>query len=188
MKKNKFTRRSAIKGVAATGALSLFGYHLNNSSAAAIKNKPQPTTNVCREKIFKKVLDTPFINTHEHLINENERFMGIKHPNIKCDDWAFLFYHYTSSDILSAGMSKKDHEKFFSPKTDPLKKWPLLEPYWPLIKNTGYAQAVQLTIKELYGINEISKETIPAIQKAYKETIKPGFYKKVLLEKAKIKS
>jgi len=168
------------------GVFSLIAFIAAANFPLASAATNSPSESAIRKKIFEKVLSTPFIDTHEHLIEEKERLTGSAHPKVQCDDWAFLFYHYTRSDLLSAGMPQKDLDKFFSPKIDPLKKWPLIEPYWPLVKNTGYAQAVRLTIKGLYGIDEISKNTIPAIQKAYKETAKPGFYKKILREKANI--
>ena len=99
-----------------------------------------------------------------------------------------LFSPYIDSDMMSAGMSKESWDKFFSPKVDPLKKWELLEPYWPKIKNTGYGQAVQITIKELYGIDELSAKTIKKLQDQYVKTRRPGFYKRILCDMANIES
>ena len=122
---------------------------------AFVVRKPVKIDTDIRKKIFAKVFKTPFIDTHEHLLEEHERLSGV-HRKIKSDDWTILFSYYTSDDMLSAGMSKQSWDKFFSPQVDPLKKWELLEPYWPAIRNTGYGQAVQITIKELYGIDELS--------------------------------
>jgi predicted TIM-barrel fold metal-dependent hydrolase len=90
--------------------------------------------------------------------------------------------------MLTAGMPKEKQEAFFSPKVDPLDKWRLLEPYWPAIKNTGYAQAVRITIKELYGVDELSAKTVKKIQAGYEKLRKPGFYKYVLKDKCRIES
>jgi predicted TIM-barrel fold metal-dependent hydrolase len=90
--------------------------------------------------------------------------------------------------MLTCGMPRADHEAFFSPETDPIRKWELLEPYWPWIRNTGYAQAVELAAKRLYGVEELSRETIGRVQDAYRQTIAPGFYGKVLGEVAGIES
>ena len=112
-----------------------------------------------RRKISEKVFKTPFIDTHEHLIEEEERFKGTSNRRIKSDDWSMVLSHYINSDMLTAGMPPEDSGKFFSPDVDPKDKWALLEPYWPAIKNTGYGQAVCITLRELYGVDELSSKT-----------------------------
>jgi predicted TIM-barrel fold metal-dependent hydrolase len=90
--------------------------------------------------------------------------------------------------MLTAGMPPDLYDKFFSPDIDPHDKWALIEPYWPAIKNTGYGQAVRIAIEELYNVNELSSRTINKVQSGYEDLRKPGFYKKILVERAKIES
>lgn len=66
-----------------------------------------------RDIIEKKVFETSFIDTHEHLIDESERLDCIE-PIIPCDDWALLLNHYFSFDLISAGISKEKFDKLFS--------------------------------------------------------------------------
>ena len=147
--KNLISRRSTLKSLAAlTAAATLGSTDSVNAKPVNIPDEDLFSTDI-RAQIYQKVQQTPFIDTHEHLPDEHDRLKG----SVKCDDWTALLCHYLDSDILSAGMPKQDYDKFFSPKIDPLKKWPLLEPYWPAIKNTGYAQAVRITIKKLYGVD-----------------------------------
>ena len=54
-----------------------------------------------QDLIEKKVFETPFIDTHEHLIDESER-LGCLKPIIPCDDWALLLNHYFSFDLLKS--------------------------------------------------------------------------------------
>jgi len=134
------------------------------------------------------VFKTPLVDTHEHLIEENERFKAAPRPHLPCDDWALLFSHYLDSDLLTAGMSKPDLGRFLSTSLDPGAKWKLLEPHWPAVKNTGYAQAVRITIRELYGVEELSTATVSQVQAGYEHTRKPGFYQRVLRDKAGLES
>jgi hypothetical protein len=136
----------------------------------------------------ERVGQTPLVDTHEHLIEEAERLQGPAHPRVQCDDWALLFSHYLNSDLLVAGMPPADMERFLSPKTDPVAKWPLLAPHWPAVKHTGYAQAVRIAIRELYGIDELSASTIPTVQAAYEHTRRAGFYQTILHERANLES
>ncbi len=141
-----------------------------------------------RRQIFEKVDRTPLIDTHEHLIEEKERLKGTAHARVKSDDWSLLLSHYLNSDLLTAGMPPADLGRFFSPEVDPVDKWRLIEPYWAAVKNTGYGQAVVLSIRELYGVDELSAKTVAKVQAGYEKTRRPGFYSRVLCEAAKIES
>jgi predicted TIM-barrel fold metal-dependent hydrolase len=85
-------------------------------------------------------------------------------------------------------MPRKIKDKFYSPKVDPVDKWKLLEPYWPAIKNTGYGQAMTTTLKQLYDVDELSAATVRKVQTGYEKLVRPGFYKYILQDLAKIES
>jgi predicted TIM-barrel fold metal-dependent hydrolase len=141
-----------------------------------------------RKTLYERVFKTPLVDTHEHLIEEQERLQGAPHRRVPCDDWALLFSHYLNSDLLVAGMPKAEMDQFLSPKVDPGDKWKLLAPYWPAVKNTGYAQAVRLSIQELYGVEELSAATVRKVQAGYERIRRPGFYRHILQELALIES
>ncbi len=188
-KRNIISRRSALKGIGGLGAFSLLGFN-TGQTFDGITNKSDENIKMSsvRKEIYEKVWQTPFIDTHEHLIEESERLAGTKHRFVKSDDWTMLFSHYLNSDLLTAGMPPDLHDKFFSPEIDPHDKWTLIEPYWPAIKNTGYGQAVCIAINELYNVDEISVKTIKRVQSGYEKLRKPGFYKEILIKRAKIDS
>lgn len=187
--KNLISRRSSLKGVGAIGALAFLGSETASGKEETFTG-PDLTLNSSdiRKKIFEKVFQTTFIDTHEHLIDEKERLGGTSHPFIRSDDWAEVFSNYLAADMLAAGMSEEDKEKFLSPGVDPLKKWALLKPYWPAIKNTGYGLAVRIAVKELYGVDEVSDKTIKKLQSGYEKIRRPCFYKHILNDLAKIES
>ena len=186
-----FTRRAALKGLGALGGVMLTGGALTKSSSAAA---PPPglllprSSSASRKVIATRVFETQMIDTHEHLIEEAERFKGAPRLRVPCDDWALLLSHYLNSDFLTAGMSKADMNRFLSPGVDPAAKWKLIEPYWPAVKNTGYAQAVRITLRELYGVDELSATTVRAVQAGYEKTRKPGFYRRILRDMAGLES
>ena len=184
-KKKGISRRTAIKGLGAASVVSLFGKGTTYAEQTSKENIEAAASNATvRNTIFEKVNQTVFIDTHEHIIEEKSRLSGPQSH----DDWTALLRGYPDSDMLTAGMPKNDCEKFFSSKLDPVAKWRLLEPYWPAIKNTGYVQAVRISIKELYGIDQLSAKTVGKLQSDYEKLQKPGFYKYVLKEKANIES
>jgi predicted TIM-barrel fold metal-dependent hydrolase len=187
--KNLISRRASLKGFGAIGALAFLGSKTTGGKEETFTGSDLTSdSGDTRKKIFEKVFQTSFIDTHEHLIDEKERLGGTSHPFVKSDDWTEVFSNYLAADMLAAGMPEEDKEKFLSPKVDPLKKWALLKPYWPAIKNTGYGLAVRISVKELYGIDEISDKTIRKLQSGYEKIRRPGFYKHILNDLAKIES
>jgi len=139
-----------------------------------------------KDLIEKKVFETPFIDTHEHLMDEFERIDCIE-PLIPCDDWALLLNQYFNFDLISVGISKNQTDGLFSKKVTPINKWRILKEYWPHLKSTTSGIVFRYTIKTLYGIDEISEDNITELQKRYEQTRKKGFYKYIIQDIANIK-
>jgi uncharacterized protein len=137
--------------------------------------------NIIEEKVFK----TPFIDTHEHLIDESERLNCVE-PIIPCDDWALLLNHYFGFDLISAGMPKEKSDKLFSKQLNPVDKWQILSEYWSCLKNTASGIVFRNTIRTLYDIDEISEVNIMQLQNRYEQTRKKGFYKYIIRDIANI--
>lgn len=127
------------------------------------------------------VEQTPFIDTHEHLIEEGQRLSGALEPGLfPCNDWAFLFSHYLDDDLVSAGMPEADQERFLSPEVGPDQKYHLVAPWWERTRHTGYAQAVRHTLKGLYGEDDLTHDSYARIAEKYCETVRPGFYRRIM--------
>lgn len=128
---------------------------------------------------------TPFVDTHEHLIEESRRLSGELHAGLfPCDDWAYLFRHYTQDDLASAGMPAEDRGRFFTPDVCTEEKYRLVAPWWQKIKHTGYGQAVRHTLRGLYGEADLTAESAPRLAEKYREMIRPGFYAEILRERS----
>lgn len=139
-------------------------------------------------EIARRVEQTLFVDTHEHLVEEASRTHWKPSGRLPCNDWALLFTHYLDSDLKVAGMSARDYSRFVAPDTSSADKWRLLEPHWPAVKHTGYGRAVRLAIERLYGIADLNAGTIPRLAEAYAERVKPGFYEKILRDEAGLES
>ena len=142
--KENFSRRSTLKGLGAIGAAAFLAGPAYGELFAGVSGKELDKKSEIRKTIFAKVFSTPLIDTHEHLIEERDRFKGI-HGRIKSDDWSFLMNHYLNSDMLTSGMPRNEYDKFFSPNVSPVDKWNILAPYWPAVRNTGYGMAVEIS-------------------------------------------
>lgn len=187
-RKGSISRRQTLKSLGVIGASGILGAEASEGREAAPASARLSGARDVRKTISDRVFATAFVDTHEHLIEESERLVGSMHPRVRCDDWAVLFSHYLNSDMAVAGMPRKELDEFLSPKVNPVDKWKLLEPYWPAVKNTGYGQAVRLTISRLYGVDELSGATVSKVQEGYEKVRKRGFYKHILQDLAKIES
>jgi predicted TIM-barrel fold metal-dependent hydrolase len=171
-------RRTLLKllagGTAAAGTAPL--------EARDVERGTGGVTETLRDRVHRTLL----IDTHEHLTNESARLGAGSIIDRKCTDWTLLFGHYLDSHMLSAGMPLDAYKRFFTAGMDPKDKWRLLEPVWPFIRNTGYAKAVRIAIRELYGVEDLSVSTADRLHEAYERLKKPGFYRFVLREKAGI--
>ncbi len=185
--KNRISRRYTLQGMGLAGAAILGA--VDDVPIGTAQETPHGVTTNARVNpaLAKKVFETPLIDTHEHLLEEKERLAG-SHPRVQADDWSLLLSHYLNSDLLVAGMPKEAYDAFFSAKTDPMDKWRYLEPYWPAVKNTGYAQAVRIALQRLYEVDDLSAGTVKKVQTAYEQTRRPGFYRRILSEVGRIES
>jgi predicted TIM-barrel fold metal-dependent hydrolase len=139
-------------------------------------------------EIAAKVRRTLFVDTHEHLVEERTRTEWKPGGMIPCDDWSVLFMHYIDSDLQVAGMPPGDRAVMLSTDADTRRKWSVLEPWWPMVRTTGYGQAVRLAAEALYGVRDLNGTTIKTVAERYRSTVKPGFYKRLLTTIAGIES
>lgn len=177
---HRFTRRAALSGTGTAAATLLMS---GAPTVHASTDSPQGND------LATVITNTPFIDTHEHLVEEERRTGWTKPvPLLPCNDWALLFTHYLNSDLLVAGMPPKAYSEFTSPDASTDRKWTLLEPWWPMVKLTGYGRAVRLTIERLYGVTELNSRTVHRVAEAYQQTVKTGFYTTVLRDHAGVES
>ncbi len=181
-------RRSGLKRIGLGGLLPFLHTDAVSGSESVPLSLTDNNSGRINKDILQKVFDTPFIDTHEHLLDEKDRLSGTAVPEIRSDDWTMVLSLYTSDDMMAAGMSQMEWSRFFSPEIDPMKKWSILEPYWPFIKNTGYGRAVCIALQSLYGVDDLSAKTVGAVQDGYENVRRSGFYRFILQELAFIES
>jgi uncharacterized protein len=181
---HRLSRRSALKSVTAVGATTWIGGSLGgNPVLMASEPPPQPTD--LRKQVFSKVWSTPLIDTHEHLPDEQDRLSA---SGMTADDWSALLSHYLCDDLRTAGMAVDVYQQFFAKGLSPVVKWKLLEPFWPAVKNTGYGQAVRIALQQLYGVDDLSANTVEKVQAGYQRVRQPGFYRRIICDLGNIES
>jgi len=132
------------------------------------------------KEIRKHVDSIRLIDTHEHLPPESERVNKI------VDVLSQFYLHYTSSDLISAGMSMEDLIYIKDTKIPLDYRWAVFEPMWEKIKNTGYSRCMEIAARDLYGVDGINSETYKQLSRKMMDRNREGLYKWVLKEKAGI--
>ena len=155
------------------------------------------------ERIKAEVESISLVDTHEHIMLEAER--------AECAvDFSYLFAHYNSSDLISAGLSPRMMEAIRSPMhrvrvegykrrrvrrliPEPEKddmsldeRWQAMEPFWEMIRNTAYARQTLITIRDIFGVDDLNKNTYRQLSEAIAKSGGPGWYRYVMKEKANI--
>lgn len=182
------TRRQAVtrSGLAAA---SVFALSESSDPAAPTSPPAVVTPSGRRDDLSRVIARTPFVDTHEHLVEEASRTGWTKPvPLLPCADWALLFSHYLNSDLRVAGMSAKDHDRFLAPDTSTDDKWRLFEPHWPAVKHTGYARAVRIAIERLHGIADLDARSVHRLAEKHQALVRPGYYYRVLRDHAGLES
>lgn len=143
-----------------------------------------------RSAIADRVAETPLVDTHEHIIEESRRLAPptVGDSRYPCDDWAYLLMHYSSNDLIAAGMPPSDVSRFLGTELGPAEKWDFVEPYYRRVKYTGYLQAVRLSVQQLYGIDDLRRDTVQDVTDRMRTAVVPGYYYGVLRDTANIHS
>ena len=113
---------------------------------------------------------TTVADTHEHMRSE-EQWLREGPPDVLAD----IFSNYSPADLVSAGMSEPDMTELLQGKKDSLeRRWATVQEPWKRIRFTGYGEAVAIGARELYGIEELSLQSIIAAQPRYAALRRPG--------------
>jgi len=132
-----------------------------------------------RDTIHDRLCEIKVIDTHEHLWDESYR---LEHPG----DWTGLFFQYGITALQMAGMTLSETDELYAETTPYARKWAIFSRYFPLARNTAYLRSVLIAIRDLYGIEQITSETMQELSTRIKSAVKPGFQRWVLAEKAGI--
>ena len=147
------------------------------SAQVTVVDKPAPGF---EQRIRDFVSNIRIIDTHEHLATEEERLamQGI--------DFTLLFRHYAKEDIISASNQKGLVEIIFGGNFPLADRWALFEPYYKSIRTTGYGRVPLIVARDIYGIPDINENTFQELSKKVQEATKPGLYRHILKDMAKI--
>ena len=158
---------------------------LNAENAADSQTVNAVTGSEVYQRIKKHVDQIRIIDTHEHLFSSEKPYL--KQPA----DFLCRMLDYVESDLVSAGMPRAPRGKPLRVKdlSVPLpERWAIFQKYWKEVRFTGYGRALHRTTKDLYGIDldTVTPETAHLLNEKIAATNKPGLFRYMLKEKARI--
>ncbi len=129
--------------------------------------------------VLEAVDSVRIVDTHEHL---DEEAVRLTQPNTLTK----FFMYYSFCDVASAGMTGEESALFWKAGVSGEDQWRALRRAWPLAKHTGFCRAITLSIKELYGIDDLRDDTIKPLLREVARRNKPGVLEWMLREKSGI--
>ncbi|MCX7705490.1 MAG: hypothetical protein N2115_04445, partial [bacterium] len=132
------------------------------------------------EKIYQYIESLEIVDTHEHLPTFEQK---LEQPDVL----KTYLTHYFVRDLISAGMKKDELKKITDTEIDIKKRWLIVEPYWNMARYTGYGRVLDIVCRDIYGLSEISDETIEELNKRFINLhSSSGIYDKILKKESKI--
>jgi hypothetical protein len=138
---------------------------------------------MCNDEVYRRIRAEveaiPLVDTHEHLVDERTR---LSHRI----DLFYLFTHYASSDLVSAGMPRPVLDRVRDPELPLDERWAEFAPYWKVARTTGYGRALLLAVRDLFEVEDINESTYAGLSERIAASNSSGWYHHVLKERAKI--
>ncbi len=159
--------------------ITLIGFTHLSELNAQIRTTVLPDAGF-EERIEKAVNEIRLIDTHEHLSTEESVLQD------SIFDFTHLFKVYIRDDLKSAGMSSTIFNMIFNKNFSVTDRWEMFKPFWYATRATGYGRVPLIAANDLYGIRDINDDTYLELSKRINDSMKPGWYKHVLKDKAGI--
>jgi hypothetical protein len=127
------------------------------------------------------IQNTPLCDTHEHLRKEHEYVE--QGPDLLQN----LFANYIPADLRVAGASQAALDALLDANNPDLRaRFQGVRAAWEAVRHTGYGEAVRLIARELYGMEEITPETLETAQSKHAALRQPGQRLHLLREQANL--
>ena len=127
-------------------------------------------------QLYDAIARTPCVNSHSHLLSEPERLER------DVDALVFFGHAYPRADLRAAGMPEEVAQRALAPGLPLAERWDLFEPYYRAIRLTGYTQSILEACRDLFGVSELTAETVGPLSDAIRAGARPGFYGRILRE------
>ena len=124
------------------------------------------------DELYQGISELVIIDAHEHLPPESER-LALE------VDAVSLFENYPRFELFGAGMTDAQYAAMIDRELPVDERWHILRDFLPLIRQTSAARTTYLSVRELYGFDDINDSNYLELSEAMKAANKPGIYRRV---------
>jgi len=125
------------------------------------------------------VAESPLVDTHEHLMKEHDFLEA------SWDVLVAVFNPYVTFDLVVAGASWEDVQALLDPGAGSVSdRFERISAAWEACRHGGYGEAVRATARLLFGIDELTAETLERADAAARALQRPGERLRVLRDVA----
>src|SRR5438128_10317569 len=119
--------------------------------------------------LAQHIQTTPLCDSHEHL-KPDEEYVA-RGPDLVQS----LFDNYVKADLIVAGATQPAVDRLVNGSDADLRaRFAGVQQAWQAVRHTGYGEAIRITARELYGIEEITPEALEAAQPRHERLRQPG--------------
>jgi hypothetical protein len=156
---------------------------------------PAPSTTQHHDTELRELIAaTPWVDTHEHLVEERHRLAPDGYafdtwrgtPARLPGDWTALIVGYELTDMVSAGLGHAEAARMLGDAIAPEEKWRVLAPYLERTRETGFGWALDETTQRLTGLR-LAADTVGAIDERLRALRRPGYYATILGDHAGVR-
>ena len=124
------------------------------------------------DELYQGISELVIIDAHEHLPPESHR-LALE------VDAVTLFENYPRFELIGAGMTDDQYAAMIDRELPVDERWHILRDFLPLIRQTSAARTTYLSVRELYGFDDINDSNYLELTEAMKAANKPGIYRRV---------
>ncbi|HSR66609.1 MAG TPA: amidohydrolase family protein [Acidobacteriota bacterium] len=123
--------------------------------------------------LLARVAEIPVIDSHEHLMPLAER-------NRRAQDFSYLFGQYLGPEMVSAGMPRRQLERFYSPEVGEEEKVEIFLPFWERVSHTSLARIKAQAARRFFNVERFDREGLRRLGQAIRKSARPDWYEEVL--------
>ncbi len=137
------------------------------------------STETVFERLRPEIGQMPVIDSHEHTRSERERIETPPGP----DQLGYL-----GCDLCAAGASWRESEALENAADDPVAAHDVILKYWPVIRTTGYGRSIERTLRGVFGIERLDRQSYDELATGLRDGITGGSYEHWFRDKYNIRA
>lgn len=118
-------------------------------------------------KLREEIGGLPLIDTHDHIKSERLRIETLFTP---------ASLGYVGCNLCAAGATSEEARAVENAAADPARAREVILRYWPYTRTTGYGRSIERTLKGVFGIDRLDRESYDQLAEKIRTGVTEGCY------------